>query len=86
MVQDALSIRDVYASVKQAPTGSDIQLQISQDGASLTTLSIADGQTVSVPVNGADLPILQAGSDLTLDILAVGSGFQGADLTVTIRV
>ena len=85
-VQDALSIRDVYATVKQAPTGSNIQLQINRDGVPVTTLSISDGQTVSVPINGADLPVLQAGSNLTLDILAVGSGFQGADLTVTIRV
>ena len=85
-VQDALSIRDVYASVKQAPTGSAIQLQVNQDGVPVTALSIADGQTVSVPINGAGLPVLQAGSNLTLDILAVGSGFQGTDLTVTIRV
>ena len=85
-VQDALSIRDVYASVKQAPTGSDIQLQVNQDGVPVTSLSIADGQTVSVPINGAGLPVLQSGSDLTLDILGIGSGFQGTDLTVTIRV
>ena len=85
-VQDALSIRDVYASVKQAPTGSGIQLQINQDGVPVTTLSIAAGQTIGVPTNGADLPVLQSGANLTLDILAIGAGFQGADLTVTIRV
>ena len=85
-VQETLSVRDIYASVKSAPTGADLQLQINQDGVLFATLSIVDGQVVSVPVNGAELPVLQSGSNLTLDISAVGTTFPGRGLTVTIRV
>ena len=85
-VQENLSIRDIYAVAKEAPAGADLQLQINQDGVALATLSMTDGQTTSVPLNGAELPVLQAQSDLTLDILAVGTTFPGRDLTVTIRV
>jgi hypothetical protein len=85
-VQENLSIRDVYALVKAAPLGSDVQLAIRQDGALLTTLTIPAGQTQSPPVDGATLPSLQEESHLTLDIVAVGSQYPGGDLTVTIRV
>jgi hypothetical protein len=85
-VQEDLSIRDVYALVKQAPEGADLELEVRQGGALLTTLTIADGETVSTPVNGAELGILQALSNLTLNITAVGTDFPGSDLTVTIRV
>ena len=85
-IQENLSVRDVYASLKAAPTGADVQLRINQDGALFTTLSIVDGQVVSAPVHGAELPVLQSGSNLTLDISAVGTTFPGRDLTVTIRV
>jgi hypothetical protein len=85
-VQEDLSIRDVYALVKQAPEGSDLELEIRQNGSLLAALAIADGETVSPPMNGAELPILQALSNLTLNITAVGSDFPGRDLTVTIRV
>ncbi len=85
-VQETLSIRDIYASVKSAPTGADLQLQINQGGILLASLSILDGQVASTPVNGAGLPVLQSGSNLSLDISAVGTTFPGRDLTVTIRV
>jgi hypothetical protein len=85
-VQDNLSIRDVYAGVKTAPAGSEIELAIRQDGALVTTITIAAGSTNSVPINGATLPYLVSGATLTLDITAVGSLYPGADLTVTIRV
>ncbi|MDA1312496.1 MAG: hypothetical protein O2968_04085 [Acidobacteria bacterium] len=85
-VQEPLSIRDVYAVVKQAPVGASIDLQINQDGSPLTTLTVAAGQTNSNVVNGAELPVLQSLANLTLDIVAVGTTFPGSDLTVTIRV
>ena len=85
-VQENLAIRDVYAIVKSAPLGSDVQLAIRQDGALLTQLAIANGQTQGTTVDGAGLPFLQAESQLTLDVLAVGTQYPGSDLTVTIRV
>ena len=56
------------------------------DGSEITTLTITAGQTFGSLVNGAELPVLQSLSNLTLDILAVGTTFPGRDLTVTIRV
>ena len=85
-VQETVSLRDVYATVKSAPLGADLQLRVYQSGMEITTLSILDGQTTSAAVNGAELPVLQALSDLTLEIVAVGTSFPGRDLTVTIRV
>lgn len=85
-VQETVSLRDVYATVKSAPLGADLQLRVYQSGMEITTLSILDGQTFSTAVNGAELPVLQALSDLTLEIVAVGTSFPGRDLTVTIRV
>jgi hypothetical protein len=85
-VQEDLAIRDIYASVKQAPAGADLEMEIRQDGSLLTSLTIAAGATMSTPVNGAELPVLQALSNLTLNITAVGTSFPGRDLTVTIRV
>jgi hypothetical protein len=85
-VQQTHSIRDVYAFVKEAPTGAALLLRINQDGNEVATLSISAGQTVGTPVNGTNLPALQALANLTLDILAVGTAYPGRDLTVTIRV
>ncbi len=85
-VQEDLSIRDIYTSVKQAPAGADLAMEIRQDGSLLTSLTIAAGAVISTPVSGAELPVLQALSDLTLDITSVGTTFPGRDLTVTIRV
>ncbi len=85
-VQENLAIRDVFAIVKSAPLGSDIQLTIRQDGVALTQLTILDGQTQSASVEGSGLPFLQSEAQLTLDITAVGTQYPGADLTVAIRV
>jgi hypothetical protein len=85
-VQEDLAIRDIYASVKQAPEGADLEMEIRQGGSLLTSLTIAAEATISTPVEGAELPVLQALSDLTLNITAVGTTFPGRDLTVTIRV
>ena len=84
--QENLSIRDVYAVVKQAPLGADLQLRINHDGSEITTLTILAGQTTSTAVNGAELPVLQSLANLTLDIVTVGTDYPGRDLTVTVRV
>ena len=85
-VQEGLSIRDVYASVKGAPLGADVQLRVNQDGAEIITLTITAGQTFSTVADGAELAVLQSLSNLTLDIVTVGTAYPGRDLTVTIRV
>lgn len=86
IVQENLSIRDVLAVVKTAPAGADLVAEIEQDGSPIATVTIIDGQTAAVPVEGRDLPTLSEGSRLTLNILGVGSTYPGSDLSVAIRV
>ncbi len=85
-VQQSFSIRDVYAKVKGAPAGAAILARVKQGAAVVTDVTIADGLTSSTSVNGAELPVLTAGSTLALEIVTVGTTFPGRDLTVTIRV
>ena len=83
------SIRDVRGVVRDAVTGGDVLLRVKQNGVELCLLTIADGETVSDVVNGQDLGILDAGAELTIDILTVPqmlNSFPGRDLTVTIRL
>ena len=80
------AIRDVFAMVKTPPAGGDIAISVVADGAVLTPLVIPEGTFASLPVSGAELPVLQRDSELSIDILGVGVQFPGADLTVTIRV
>ena len=39
-VQEGLSIRDMFASVKNAPTGADLQLEVRQGGTLVSALTI----------------------------------------------
>jgi len=84
--QESFSIHDVYAEVKAAPTGANVQVRVKQGATVIATCTIDDGDTTSNAVNGAEVPVLTAGATLTLDILAVGTTYPGRDLTVTIRV
>lgn len=87
LVEDAHSVRDIYALVRQAATG-DVQLRLKQDGAPYCDLTIPGGNN-RIAVNGFSLPPLKAKSQLSLDIVGVPQApdaFPGADLTVTIRM
>ena len=86
IVENTLSVRDIYAVIRQAPVGGPIQLQVNQNDALYCALTIADGQTVSNSVSGALQPLLIAGARLSLDINMVGPANPGADLTVVIRL
>src|SRR5436309_581780 len=84
--QESFSIRDVYATVKAPPEGAGIQVRVRQGEDVVAECTIDAGQTVSTVVNGAELPVLQAGATLGLDIVTVGTSYPGRDLTVTIRI
>ena len=71
--------------VKQAPVGSPIQLTLSQNGTTYCTLTIPDGATSSLAVDGFGMP-LQEQAQLSLAITAVGETSPGSDLTVIIRL
>ena len=88
-VDSSKSIRDLFAMVNEAPTGSPITVRVRQNIAVLATLTIPVNQTISNVVNGFGLPVLSPGSRLSLDIVSVGSSVDtvpGADLTVSIRL
>jgi hypothetical protein len=83
------SVRDVYAVVRDAPTGAPIALQVTQNGQPYCQLTIPTGATVSNVVDGFDLGPLQVKAQIGLDITSVvqtANSTPGRDLTVTIRL
>jgi hypothetical protein len=88
-VESAHSVRDVYASVKDAPTAAPIQLQVTQNGAPYCQLTIPVGAVASNIVDGFALGPLAAKAQVGLDITSVAQTLgstPGRDLTVTIRL
>ncbi len=89
VMDESHAARDVFAVVREAPSGGPIELTIRQDATTYCTLTIADGATQSNVVSGFALPPLAAEAQINLDITAVpGSAntLPGRDLTVTIRL
>ncbi len=89
VMEDAHVARDVFAIVREAPSGGPITLQLRQNQTAYCTLTIPDGQTISNVVNGFGLPPLAANSRIDLDITSVPTAantLPGRDLTVTIRL
>ena len=85
VVEAAHAVQDIYAIVKQAPTGSPVAMTLNQNGAPYCTLTIPAGATVSASVDGFGMP-LAAQAQLSLAITAVGETSPGSDLTVVIRL
>jgi len=89
LMENAYSVRDVSAMVQQAPTGSPISLQVTQNGQSYCQLAIAVNATTSGSVDGFALGPLLANAQIGLDITSVtqtSGTLPGSDLTVTIRL
>ncbi len=92
VIDDYYSVRDIFAVVGEAPTGSPIVMQLRQDDAVFCTLTIPStpaGTKISNLIDGFGLAPLQLGKRLLLDILSVGtsnSTTPGSDLTVTMRL
>ncbi len=88
-VDRARAVRDVFATVTEAPEGADIVLHVTANGEPWCTLTIAAGQTISPAVEGLTLPPLLPETTLGLDVVSTGLagiGRPGSGLTVTIRV
>lgn len=80
-------VRDVYAVVKQAPSGAPIQIAILLNGNPYCSLTIPDGAgTVTSAVDGVSLPPMKYRDRLSLNITGVGRVIPGSGLTVIIRV
>jgi hypothetical protein len=89
LVESAHSVRDVFAVVKDAPTGSPIELRVTQNGQPYCALTIPVGATISNVVDGFLLGPLATKARIGLDITAVSQTADtvpGRDLTVTIRL
>lgn len=79
--------RDLFATVKSAPSTGPITLSVKVNGSQYALLTIPPGSTESPVASGFGLPPLPADGQLSLDILSVGnSANPGRDLTVTIRL
>lgn len=92
LVQQSHAVRDIRATLSQAPAGYSIQLTLSQAGQAYASFTVADGQTVSAVLDGSTLPYLAEGSSLTLAVALTptpnyqGVSSPGRDLTVTVRL
>ncbi len=49
---------DIFATLREAPSGGAVTLLVRQNSATYCTLTIADGATVSNTVNGLGMPPL----------------------------
>ena len=88
-VENACSVRDVYAIVQDAPSGAPVTMQVTQNGEVYCELTIATGATVSNDVDGFALGPLQAQAVIGLNITSVvetANTTPGMNLTVTIRL
>jgi hypothetical protein len=89
LMDNAHSVRDVYAVVKEAPTGTAITMQVTQNGTPYCELTIPLNTVISNDVDGFALGPLAEKAQIGLDITAVTSTAgtsPGSDLTVTIRL
>lgn len=87
IVTDAAhSIRDIYA-VLGTSADQPVIVQLYVGGASYGgQLTVPIGLNVSNSIDGAALPALASGAQITLAVIQVGQSLPGADLTVLIRL
>jgi hypothetical protein len=89
VIEESHCVRDVFAVVRGTPAGAPIELQLRQNAEPYCRLTVPQGDTISNVVSGFGLPPLQAGAQISLDIMSVaqgGAGAPGRDLTVTMRL
>src|SRR5262249_40417617 len=89
VIEDTHAVRDVFAVVRDAPTGASVVLHLRQNATAYCTLTIPAGETISNIVSGFGLPPLTAQAQLNLDITSVptaSDAMPGRDLTVTVRL
>ncbi len=89
VLEDSHAPRDIFAVVREAPSGGPIELHLRQNSTVYCTLTIPDGTTSSDAISGFGLPALLVNSQVSLDITSVPGAadtLPGRDLTVTIRL
>lgn len=88
-MDEAHAPRDIFATLREAPSGGPVTLLLRQNSSAYSTLTIADGATVSNTVNGLGLAPFGVGAQVHLDVVNVpgaANTLPGRDLTVTIRL
>ncbi len=88
LVNGSRSVRDVFATLREAPQGAPIFLRVLVNETPYCDLVVPAGSKFSNTVSGFGLPALADMSIITIDILSVppsGSGSPGSELTVTVR-
>ncbi len=89
VVESTTAVRDVFAVVREGPSGGPLEVNVKTETGVYCRLSIPEGERDSNVVSGFDLTPLPEGARLTLDVVSVPSAAQqtpGQDLTVTIRL
>lgn len=90
VIEASHAVRDIRATLGQAPAGCSIGIGIIQNGSEYCSLTIASGSTASTVAAGTNLPPLEASALLTLNVTLNITDPQtfapGRDLTVTIRL
>jgi hypothetical protein len=92
VVDQAYSVRDVFATLTEAPSGGAVQMKLQVNGADYCFLTVANGATTSNTVNGLGLPPLPVNGILGLNVTSVpfdqanANNLPGRDLTVTVRL
>jgi hypothetical protein len=89
MVEENRTVAEVRAAVAEAPVGGSVLARVRVNGQAYCDVTIASGQRMSAAVSGAELGRLEAGSEITLDVLSVPVGVAtrpGRNLTVMMRV
>lgn len=82
------AVGQIFAVVAEAPTGGPVELEVRKNGDVYCSLSIEPGFQISGLEDGFGRPPLQAGDQLTVDIVNVpssGAGTPGRDLTVLLQ-
>jgi hypothetical protein len=85
-IDSSHAIRDVCATLTEAPVGTELQIRITVNGDTLCVLEIPDGATISNVINGAELPPLNGGHRIGMDVVSVGEVLPGTGLSVSIRL
>jgi len=85
----AMTIGKVYANVKTAPTGANLEIDVNKNGTTIFTSQakrpiIAAGDTEDES-DTPDVTALAKGDLLSIDIDQIGSTIAGADLVVEVR-
>lgn len=89
VVEENRTVAEVRAAVAEAPIGGSLLARVRVNGQAYCDVTIASGQRMSAALSGAELGRLEAGSEITLDVLSVPVGVgtrPGRNLTVMMRV